>query len=267
MITDITYQDLAKILELSEEDLKSLQENTAWLYGKKSIPKSNGDIRIIYPPQKILRDVQRKLLKEVLYKLSTDPCMGAGKNSSTKKSMKCHLHKKMLIHVDIEKFFPNIKAETIYRLLRAHGFKTDVATSIVRLTIYRGGLPQGAPTSTQLAKLAIKAPARHIQALFNFPVDITIWVDDIIISGPRSIVNFIPTIYSILNRFNFQVNEEKTLLMPASQEQAALGIRVDKHSLEPDSKFMDKFVKIPPDDPSCAKTVRSMRAYLRYICS
>ena len=233
-------------------------------YNKVIIPKKNGGERIIYPPNKNLRIVQRKLLNEILNNLPTNPCMGAGKNSSTKKLMQAHVNKKMIVCLDIKNFFPNIKSQKIYNILKSYGFRTDVANTIRRLTTYRGGLPQGAPTSTQLAKLIMNAPVRHIQALFTFPVNVSVWVDDIIISGPKSIANFIPTISSILNRYDFEVNEGKTICMEFDQEQAVLGIRVDRGRLEPDSKFMEKFsLAVKGHDE---RKVKALMAYMRYIC-
>ena len=266
-IAKITYSELAAVVGVSEEELRSTQKETYKMYFKKSIPKKNGDKRVIYSLCKKLKIIQQQLLHKVLYKLPTNECLYAGKNSSTKKTMRLHLSKKKLICMDIENFFPSIKSNIIFSLLKDYGFNTEVSNAITRLTTHKKCLPQGAPTSTQLAKLVMNAPAKHIKNLFNFPVDITVWVDDLIISGPNSIENFIPSIQAILYRFGLKINDRKTLIMTSKDEQSALGIRVDGNKIRPDSDFMERFTNVFRDEPHNMKKIRSMKAYIKYVVS
>lgn len=263
MNTNITTQQFAETLNLSLDELQEIVHNAPRLYGKIVKTKPDGNKRYIYPPQNRLKSVQRILLNNILYKLPTPSCMGAGKGSSTKKVMIRHVDKKIVMRIDLSNFFPNIKSKQVFKLLRDRGFRTDVASIITRLTTYRGGLPQGAPCSTQLAKLALTASVKHILKLFSFPVDITFWVDDIVVSGPNSIKNFKETIYSILTRNGFLVNENKTGIMSDQEEQSALGIRVDRNRLEPDSKFMEKYAAT---DKS-SEQAKGMRIYMHNITS
>lgn len=259
-----TIQDLAEQLGVPENTLRHIAWKAPQSYYKKIIPKKDGSERIIYPPCFSLKAIQKKLLKEVLCKLPVDNCIGGNAYSSPKQLMKEHVDQKVVIRIDMSNFFPNIKRQKLYKILRSRGFSLDATQVILQLTTYQGGLPQGAPTSTQLARLAINAPIRHIKNLFKFPVKITVWVDDIVISGPTSIVNHIDTIYCILIRHGFFINKDKTAIMYSKDEQSALGIRVDHQCLEPDSSFMKKYRAAVAEGIS-AKSIQGMRNYIRHI--
>lgn len=261
----IGTSELAQLLNLSMPDFNQLCKDAGRMYGKKKILKDNGEFRTIYPPRTKLRDIQRTILSNVLEKIPTHSCFAAGKGSSTKKEMKKHLNKAMMIRIDIRKFFPSVKYKQVFNTLKSLGFSHETAKAIVALTTYRGELPQGAPTSTQMARIVLNPAGKRICKLFTYnDVDITIWVDDIIISGPHSIKNAIPTITKILERFNFKVSEEKINIMPKTEEQRALGIRVDKKKLEPDSRFMKKFASAMANGEKQTK-IKAMENYAKHI--
>src|SRR5208282_1985532 len=65
-----------------------------------------------------------------------------------------HLRSRILIGLDIEKFFDNVHAELIYDVWsRFFRFPPEVAEILTTLTSHDGRLPQGAPTSSDLANL------------------------------------------------------------------------------------------------------------------
>lgn len=201
--------------------------------------------RTITPPNKELKAVQRILLKKVLYLIKTPNIMGGGRGSSTKDIMKVHVGKPMVLCYDISNFFPSVSYVDVKSALRDRGFPKEVADVITRLVTLNGHLPQGGPCSTQIAKLILMKPAAHLLRLlknFGKSVDVTFWVDDIIISGPMSLKNIETggsnNVYDIFARYGLTLKKEKTRVYPASTEQQALGIRVDHDSLKPCSDFM-----------------------------
>lgn len=266
MNTEITEEQLAKSLNLSLSELREWISCAHKSYGRMVIIKPNGKKRILYPPTKQLKFIQKKLLRNILSKIPTPQEMCSGKGKSTKDIMQKHVNKNMLIRIDLSDFFPNIKAHKIFTLLRERGFSQKVARIITKLTTFRGSLPQGSPCSPQLACLALAPAAKHIINLFQFPVSITFYVDDIIISGSGSIQNFRETIYDILERNGFVVNRAKTKIMPRGIEQSALGLRVDHGKVEPDSQFMEKYQKARHENAN-PESIQGMRKYLKYIIS
>lgn len=266
MDTTITEEQLAQSLNLSLAELHAWVACAHKSYGKIVKTKTNGKTRIIYPPSKGLKLIQKQLLNSILSKIPTPQEMCSGKGSSTRDIMRRHVNKNMLIRIDLSDFFPNVKAHKIFTLLRERGFSLEVARIITKLTTFRGGLPQGAPCSPQLACLALAPAAKHIINLFKFPVSISFYVDDIIISGSGSIQNFRETIYAILERNGFIVNREKTKIMPKKAEQAALGLRVDHGVVEPDSQFMNKY-RNARNGGAKPESIRGMKKYIEYINS
>ena len=198
--------------------------------------------------------------------------MGGGRGSSTKSIMKVHVGKPMMLCYDISNFFPSVSHVDVKSALRDRGFSKDVAYIITRLVTLNGHLPQGAPCSTQIAKLILMKPATHLLRLlkkFGKSVDVTFWVDDIIISGPVSLKNIeaggYNNVYNIFSRYGLTLKKEKTRICPASAEQQALGIRIDHNLLEPCGDFMKKYDDEIKNNGRYSKKARGMRSYIDFI--
>lgn len=262
-----TIEQLATTLGVPQGELYYLCSRADSLYTLKQEPKKNGGIRNIHAPSRRLKFVQKKLLKKVLLNIPVPKEIGASKGSSPKLQMQHHVGKKMLMTLDISDFFPSIQHYRVTRLLTDRGFPKTVAKFISRLCTYKGSVPQGAPTSTQIARILMLPAYRRIDNLFkNIPVNITVWVDDIVISGPHSVQNKVQTIKDIVKSCGFSINDKKVHFMPDTGEQCALGIRVDHGKLKPDSEFMRKF-----NNARCGgaeyKSLHGMRKYRQYIMS
>lgn len=229
------------------QTLQAFAKKAPSCYGRVVIPKDKQNptkgLREINPPTEELKQIQRLLLEKVLYHINTLDNMGAGRGSSTAKIMALHTKKDMMLCYDISNFFPSVKKWTIKRCLRDRGFPWDVIDVVANLTTFNNHLPQGGPCSTQLGKIIISPPAKHLLRLlknYGTAVDVSFWVDDIIISGPRSLKNLEKSdnVYNIFSRYGFQLKREKTKIQPKTDEQNALGLRVDRGIVEPDSEFI-----------------------------
>ena len=271
-----TLNDLADLLSFdSPEELRLFAIRAEKEYGfiKKWKDEDNHEkgYRIINPPSDELKAIQQKLLNTLLYSIPTPDYMGGGKGSSTKELMKKHMNKAMLICFDISNFFPSVKSQFVYKALRSRGVSKDVAEVLTQLTTYRGHLPQGGPCSTQLAKIVVMTPAKHLQQYltncFGQGFEVSFWIDDIVISGPISLGNFIKrkTIYDIFARYGFELKEEKTRKASKTEEQAALGIRVDHHRMRPCSTFMERYKKALHDEGESSLKIQGMRQFIRYV--
>ena len=181
--------------------------------------------------------------------------------------MRHHVGKKMLMTLDISDFFPSIQHYRVTRLFTDRGFPKTVAKFITRLCTYKKSIPQGAPTSTQIARIIMTPMYCRIENLFrDTPLNITIWVDDIAISGPTSVRNRVQKIKDIVQNSGFSINNNKIRFMPDTEEQCALGIRVDHGKLEPDSEFMKKFNNARYGGAEY-KSLHGMKKYRQYIMS
>ena len=258
----------------SVQELQVFAKQASYRYGYIVIPKDkqNPDkgSRIITPPDKELKKIQRLLLKKVLYSIATLDNMGAGRGSTTAQIMALHTGKDMLLCYDISNFFPSVTKKMIKKCLRDRGFSWGGADVIANLTTYKNHLPQGGPCSTQLGKIIMSSSAKHLLSLlknYGDAIDVSFWVDDIIISGPASLKNLEKSgsVYNIFSRFGFKLKKEKTKVLPKSSEQNALGLRVDRGIVEPDSEFMFSYSTEIFLNGRNSKRARGMRSYMKSI--
>jgi RNA-directed DNA polymerase len=259
--------ELAKVLGLAENDLSVLANAAPSLYHTKREPKKRGGFRIINPPFKHLKDVQKKILHAILNQIPTHQMLHSGPKTSTKSAAKEHVKQPVVIALDIQDFFPSVQTKTVCRALEASGFSNEVASLLARLTTHRGRLPQGAPTSPAIARIVLCDVCEEFGTLLNSVsphARATIYVDDITISGPLGLERLIPTIISIFKRHGYSVNPSKIKSMTQSEEQIVLGLRVNRR-LEPSSEFETKFKlerqKRHPKDPK----LKGLESYERYI--
>mgnify|MGYP003436536387 CR=1 FL=1 len=162
-----TKKDFAEMLGIK------YRQFTYLMYGKHfcnnyyqfTIPKKNGDDRVISSPNKELKQVQRKLA-DVLYirqqsiwkknHIQNKISHGFQKNKSIYTNAKAHRNKRYVVNFDIENYFDTInfgRVRGFFLKNRNFMLEEEVATTIAQLVCYNGSLPQGAPTSPIISNL------------------------------------------------------------------------------------------------------------------
>ena len=89
----------------------------------------------------------------------------------------------LIATVDLRDFFESTRAARVRRCFVEHGWRDESLQALMRLCVFRDGLPQGAPTSPRLSNLVnyrldrrIAAMAKKLGALY------TRYADDITLS-------------------------------------------------------------------------------------
>jgi RNA-directed DNA polymerase len=114
---------------------------------------------------------------------------GEVKNSSVYDNASVHCGKDVVFTMDLEHCFASIGPERVKVIYQAVGFGQEATFVLTKLTTHRGELPQGVPTSTALANLALYRVDARISGLQqNHPFDYTRWVDDLTFSGTERIL-------------------------------------------------------------------------------
>jgi len=266
-LSKITIKDIALLLKITEGNLAKLSEKAPHMYYTSGMQKRNGGIRIIEAPYTSLKKIQKILLSQLFSGLPYDPILFGGKGSSTQKAVQHHTRKSLVMTLDIKDFFPNIKSHKVKKMFTRRGAKPDVAALLTRLVTYKNHLPQGAPTSPCIARLILHPVAIHIKRAVcsvKARIEPSIWVDDIIISGPKGLKRLKKTLISILTRYDFQIPEEKFRIMSDNQEQVSLGIRLNDGIGVPSSylqKYKDECKKLG----SSSKRCQGMKAHIRNL--
>jgi RNA-directed DNA polymerase len=182
-------------------------------------------------------------------------------------ALRPHCGKAIVITLDIMDFFPTVTSK-VYKAFRCRGATKEVASTLTRLTTCKGRLPQGAPTSPVVAALALSAPVRHVSDMVAGikGAELSIYVDDIIMSGPSGLHRMKDTVIGIFGRHEFTIHPGKVKVMPQSGDQIALGVRLN-NGLEPTTDFYDRLEVTRKELGSRHPTVRGMEAFVHSLTS
>ncbi len=176
-------------------------------------PKRGGGWREIVAPDVKLKRVQHEIIAR--YFAREQPHQAAvayRKGKSTADHAWAHAGADVLVTADLQDFFPNTAAWRIEGWWRER-VGDDLARLLTRLTTYRGGLPQGAPTSPGLSnfvnagldvRLALRADAAGARY--------TRYCDDLAFSwrgsaGPSA--DFEASVRSVLHELGYALHPEK----------------------------------------------------------
>lgn len=236
---------------LRREPNLALQHYTcAW------VPKSDGSHRLIEAPKPRLRDLQRRILHEILDHLPPhDAAYGFVKGRSCASAAAKHAGEDVLVTVDLENFFLNTKLARVHAIFRCLGYPYAVARVLTRLcgtitprTILDAQsldfltrqrfatphLPQGAPTSPALANLvALRLDHRLTGLARRFEARYTRYADDLTFSGDKTFRDQVPAFLRAVSEVvadeGFSLNAPKTRIMPRATRQTVTGIVVNDH--------------------------------------
>jgi len=259
--------DVARALKINEDDLRRLANSAPRLYRISQLPKKSGGFRVIEAPLKHLKEVQKKVLSHILNRIASHPILHSGPATSTKTAARAHLRQPLVVTLDIQDFFPSIRAATVCRAFESNGFDNESSRLLTRLVTRKSRLPQGAPTSSSIARIVLFDLCEELQALLktvSLHSRATIYVDDVTISGPIGLQRLVPTIVSMFRRYGYRLNQAKKKVMPSVEEQVVLGLRVN-HRLEPCSEF-EKTLEAEratrhPRDPK----LKGLESYRRFV--
>lgn len=238
-------------------------------YARRWIKKSNGRLRLLESPKSQLKTVQRIILQDLLNRIPLHQAAhGFRRNRSVITFAKPHLNQHCCLRMDLQDFFPNIRAGRVRGFFRSLGYATEVARALTALATTQtplpiveskrprgcrgtcelsqlylpGHLPQGAPTSPALANaLAFRLDARLAGLAKSAGAKYTRYADDLLFSGGISFAKgakrFASTVASIALDENFNVNFHKTRIQHRSQQQRATGIVLNRHANVPRQDF------------------------------
>lgn len=189
--------------------------------------------RILSVPNNLLKLVQRRILERYLYQLeaseySTAYCKG----KSLLDNASPHIGKKCILKLDISHFFDSITDDSVYLVFKPLGLSVPATALLTHLCVYKGKLPQGAPTSPYIANLVMKKFDEKLgKWCRNRNITYTRYCDDMTFSGDRAAVrksNIIGKVRALLGNMNMKLNDKKTVFISSSQQQRVTGIVVNE---------------------------------------
>jgi hypothetical protein len=200
-----------------------------------------GKERRIYDPDKHLRSALvpiKCLLAEVPL---PDAIVGGRTGGSLRRFAYPHVRQDVVIEIDITDFYPSTKHRWVYNVFADDlGCSPDVAGALTRLTTADGHLPQGFNTSTHLGNLLISKEVGDLASFIEgHGGAVTVWIDNIVISGPGYLTKFLHRIMEILGRTGYEFHEPR--VMPSSGPQTVCGITVNSN-LSKDKEYRQKII-------------------------
>jgi len=108
-------------------------------YHYRVLAKESGDPRLIETPKKRLKQLQRKILREILEKTPVhDWAHGFRKGRSSRTFVAPHVGQRVVVRLDLQDFFPSLSAGRIQTFFRTARYPEDVADLLGGICAQRG---------------------------------------------------------------------------------------------------------------------------------
>lgn len=227
--------DLAAAIRLSPSKLSYLSYRSHHLYKVYEVSKKDGRKRVIAQPNRELKAVQAWILRSILDKLSTSPhSKGFDLGTSILENAVPHQGANYVLNLDLENFFPSIKASKVFGVFRSVGYNKDVSNLLTNFCVFDGGLPQGAPTSPKLANLiCAKLDARIHGYAGPKGIVYTRYADDLTLSGQsaQKIERARHFLGTIINSEDLKINKKKTKICGTKRQKKVTGLVVSQSGI------------------------------------
>lgn len=238
-------EHLALLIDIDVKYLNKLVMVPEKFYKLARIPKrKEGEYRELSLPFETMKEVQRWMLHNILYKIEVSPsAKGFKLNESIVENAKPHVNKDCILKIDLENFFPNIKFNTVFRLFSYYGYTKEVSFILSRLCTYKEQLPQGAPTSPYISNIICKRLDKRLSTFatkngFQY----TRYADDITFSGKPYLEKYSDLICKIIQDEKFKINHGKFKIQYKTSRQMVTGLIVNEKLSVPreTKKFLRK---------------------------
>ncbi|HEC13311.1 MAG TPA: RNA-directed DNA polymerase [Acidiferrobacteraceae bacterium] len=221
---------LARALHIPHRHLTWATNRADRLYrALQPMVKPDGSIRQVFNPARPLKDIQRRINRHIFGRVDFPFYLQGGIRDRKNPrhclaNAKLHSDAKIVINEDISGFFPSITKRQVQNIWQ-HFFRfpPDIAIILTKLTIHDGQLPQGAPTSSYLANLALwEHEPPTVEALFIKGIRYSRYIDDITLSSTyfqndHSKTAMIRKVRSMCNRNKYEVKRSKHRIESSGQ--------------------------------------------------
>lgn len=273
-----TDRELAALLDIEYAQLRFISYHrdvvTEDHYHRYSVPKRKGGYRNIAAPKPILKKAQRRILEEILCKLTvSDNAHGFLKGRSVVSSAKEHEGSPdLVINMDLEDFFPTVTFERVRGMFKSFGYSEYISSLLAMICTYcermpievKGQkryvktssriLPQGSPASPMITNiLCIKLDKRLNGLADKYNFTYTRYADDMSFSlkertghldhkleadGKINLGSFCVLVSKIVSEEGFKINKSKTRFLKAHNRQCITGIVVNNEELGVPKKWV-----------------------------
>ena len=247
--------DLARLMDMEEYRLHLLALKPQ--YNVFSIPKKNGEKRLIEDPDDDLQSAQSKLnyfLQSVYYFIKTPAAYGfvtVAKNDPDPRNIltnaQRHLGSSYMFNADLKDFFHQVTFEKVCTLLKKPVFNLmdDAVEIISKITTFKGRLPMGAPTSPVLSNFATIDLDKKLLELSQWANwTFTRYADDFTFSSPSPFSETdIAKIIQITASEGFEFNPKKFKTYAPQQQKIVTGLVLKENTVALPDEFLPQLLK------------------------
>jgi retron-type reverse transcriptase len=228
-------EDLSLATRLSSGKIAYLTYQTDFLYRTYKVSKKSGGKRVIAQPNRELKAVQAWILRNILDKLSSSPhSKGFDPGTSILENALPHQGANYVLTLDLEDFFPSITASKVFSVFSSVGYSKKISAVLTNLCVFKGALPQGAPTSPKLANLVCaKLDARIHGYAGPKGIVYTRYADDITLStqSAKKIQKAKDFIGTIISDEDLEINRTKTKLCGTKRQKKITGLIISQNNV------------------------------------
>jgi len=198
-------------------------------YGKPQKDNKGIRYRDLLPSMYPLKGMQEKL--NFLLQTLELPfyAYGSVKGSNNILNAREHIGNKYFFSVDLKNFFSNITHHQVFKMFLRNKFSPAASNILTKLTTYRGGLPQGAPTSPIISNLVfVETGKKLMEATKSYQITFTSYLDDLTFSSKSDFKPLTYKFLEILKEDKFYLNHKKIYYKTYMPEVTGLVIHQNK---------------------------------------
>ena len=230
MIVYTQPETLARDLEIPAATLFGVSFHLDRHYRRVTLPKRGGGVRTLSVPDPILKKIQRRILRVLLFHRPVSPYATAYRPGiGLRVNALPHCAQQGVLQLDILHFFDSVRYQQIKDIVFPEEVFSEKLRVLLSCLCYcRDGLPQGAPTSPAISNILLRdfdfavgswCDAREIRY--------TRYCDDLTFSGSFDPKDVIRMVSDALWREGFVLNARKTRFHGAGQRQTVTGVVVN----------------------------------------
>lgn len=225
-VQDLTQRDFSELLGWKKQQLEALVRDKD-RYVKREVKQVGSKLRNLAVPTSKLRTIHERLKFHLNKIKQPEYLYSPRKGRSQRDNAECHAKGIQFLSLDIKQFYPSTTDEHIFRwAYHVAGLRSDVAGLLTKLVAIDGKMPFGSPVSPVLTALIHREMFDDIQSVCKANgLEMSLWVDDLTISGQFVAGALIEEIRSIIRRRGFQTHKIK--FRSASRPVVITGVPVE----------------------------------------
>lgn len=230
----IIYREISSLcqdLGYSARTLYSVSNTVDKHYHSVEISKSNGEVRLLHVPDKLLKSIQKRIA-DVLLSQECISCYATAYRigGSTRRNASIHVGKKKVLKMDIRKFFDHVTYSMVKeRVFTANKYSESIRILLSVLCVYIHRLPQGAPTSPAISNIIMREFDEVVGKWCNEKgIAYSRYCDDMTFSGDFDEKEIITFVDHELRKNGFFLNHKKTICLHDGQRKEVTGIVVNE---------------------------------------